>query len=847
MEGVLNDFAETGLLKNFSIRTKLALLAGIGATMLALTAGYLLWQQYQNSYESRKVAIRQNVEVAASVVDWAYQQEASGQISREQAQAMAVKAINDARYSGKEYFWINDTDVKLITHPFRPDLNGKDVSSIKDPDGNAVFVAFVDTVKKDGSGYLSYLWPKPGQEKPVEKVSFVTGFKPWGWVIGSGLYMDDLRTAFIVSLEKTAAVLLAAIALTAGVAFAISRSIIRPLQRAVLVAKSVALGKLDNNTATTASDETGQLLQAMGAMQSTLTAFNAAQQEMARRHNDLGQTSHVLPEGDFSGAFKDMAVNFNAVVHAQSNMNSRLVELIGMYVKGQFDERMQALPGEKKKVSDAAEGARQQLQAADTAARYNAGIRAALDKVNLPVRIAADDGTILYINESLQEVLKRDEAGFRKQIPGFDPNKIVGESLGMFYGDPQAALERLRKLTGTARSQLELGGRMYDLVTNAVVTSDGVRLGSIGQWTDITEQLTSQKEIAELVKAASLGDFSHRLALEGKTGFFANISSGMNQLMDTSEQGLGDVAALLESFAAGDLTHRVEREYSGLFGKLKDSANSTADSLTRVLGEVHASADALTGAANQVSATAQSLSQAASEQAASVEQTTATMDVMSASITQNSDNARVTNSMATKTSVEAVDGGRAVNDTVGAMKQIAAKISIVDDIAYQTNLLALNAAIEAARAGEHGKGFAVVAAEVRNLAERSQEAAKEIGSLALTSVATAERAGKLLNEIVPSIQKTSELVQEIAAASTEQSESVVQIGGAMGQLSKATQQNASASEELAATSEELSGQAEALQQSIAFFKVGSNVLSGNASHRAASTRRSATPRMLLNR
>ena len=116
-----------------------------------------------------------------------------------------------------------------------------------------------------------------------------------------------------------------------------------------------------------------------------------------------------------------------------------------------------------------------------------------------------------------------------------------------------------------------------------------------------------------------------------------------------------------------------------------------------------------------------------------MEETTAQMDTMSASITQNSDNAQVTDGMATKTSKEAADGGQAVSQTVAAMKQIATKIGIVDDIAYQTNLLALNAAIEAARAGEHGKGFAVVAAEVRKLAERSQEAAKEIGDLASSS------------------------------------------------------------------------------------------------------------------
>ncbi len=829
-----------GPLSRLSIKWKLALLAGVGAVVLVVLSALLLWLQFQSSYEARKTSIKQSVEVVTSIVDSSYQQELNGLLSHEQAQAQAIKAVNDARYAGNEYFWINDMDVRLITHPFKPELNGKDVSGVKDPDGNAVFVRFVDTVKKDGAGYLSYLWPKPGQEQPVEKVSYVSGFKPWGWVIGSGLYMDELRTEFMRELKQVAAAIALALALTAAMAFTIARSILQPLARAVAVAQAVAQGRLDNDVTTTASDETGQLLHAMGAMQTTLVAFNAAQTEMAHRHKQLGETSHLMPVEEFAGAFGTMAADFNQMVSAQSELNARLVQLIGQYAQGQFDDRMEALPGEKRKISDAAEGARAQMLAADTAARFNARIKAALDNVSLPVRIAADDGRLLYINHALRDVLRRDVHAFGKQIPGFDPEHIVGGSVGVFYADPQAALGRLRSLIGTVQSHLELGGRMYQLTTTAVIADGGERLGTIGQWLDVTDQVAAEKEVDALVQAAALGNFSQRLAAQGKTGFFASLTSGMNTLMDTSEKGLSDVAQLLSAFAAGDLTHRIERDYAGLFGEVKQNANATADNLTRVLDEVHAAADQLTSAANQVSATAQSLSQAASQQAASVEQTSATMDTMSASISQNSDNARVTDGMATQTSKEAGDGGRAVNDTVAAMKQIASKIGIVDDIAYQTNLLALNAAIEAARAGEHGKGFAVVAAEVRKLAERSQAAAKEIGELAIRSVSTAEHAGKLLDAIVPSIQKTSELVQEIAAASSEQSESVVQIGGAMGQLTRATQQNASASEELAATSEELSAQAEALQQSIAFFKTAESVaVAGAPSPRQE--RRSSAP------
>lgn len=278
-------------------------------------------------------------------------------------------------------------------------------------------------------------------------------------------------------------------------------------------------------------------------------------------------------------------------------------------------------------------------------------------------------------------------------------------------------------------------------------------------------------------------------------------------------------AKVAGQLAEGDLTANIDVNSKDETGMLLLAMQNMVGKLGHIIAEVRNSADNLASASEEVSATAQSMSQATSEQAASVEETSASIEQMSASINQNTENAKVTDGMASKAAEEATEGGESVQQTVAAMKQIAQRIGIIDDIAYQTNLLALNAAIEAARAGEHGKGFAVVAAEVRKLAERSQVAAQEIGELSSSSVELAEKAGRLLDAMVPSINKTSDLVQEISAASEEQASGVGQINAAMNQLNQITQQNASSSEQLAATSEEMSSQAEQLQQAMSFFTV----------------------------
>jgi methyl-accepting chemotaxis protein len=416
-------------------------------------------------------------------------------------------------------------------------------------------------------------------------------------------------------------------------------------------------------------------------------------------------------------------------------------------------------------------------------AEMNAAFKGALDNLLSNVMVVDLDLKIIYINNTLREMMSAAQADIRKELSQFDAGQLVGANINIF---------RLTLLDGATASELKLGTRSFRIVATPMRDAEGKRIGTVLEWTDQTTELAVEHEVQSIVAAVGNGELEKRIAIEGKTGLFEALSMGVNQL---------------------------------------------ADSLSQVVSRVKVAAAEVSRGSDELSRGNSNLSQRTEEQASSLEETASSMEQMTSTVKQNSDNAAQANQLAAAAREQADQGGMVVGNAIKAMgeihqssKKMADIIGVIDEIAFQTNLLALNAAVEAARAGEQGRGFAVVASEVRNLAGRSAAAAREIKTLIHDSVRKVEegsalvsQSGETLTQIVASVKKVSNIIDEIAAAGREQTAGIEEVNKAVMQLDSTTQQNAALVEQAAAASEAMAQEARALSDSMARFQVSSLV------------------------
>ncbi|KRG55330.1 methyl-accepting chemotaxis protein [Stenotrophomonas nitritireducens] len=368
----------SSFISNISVRGKLNLLTviiAIGVVALAVVAARM---QYLDLYETRKVSLQSDVELTYGVLDHYAERVADGSLPLERAQAEAIAALEAMRAKGESsYFNIYSTDYVMLMHPFRKELVGKDMKDFRSEDGVPLYRDQVEAAK-NGGGYVAYEWAKPGKKKPVPKLAYAGMYKPWNWVISTGVYMDDVQTQ---ALRFTGIMTVAGgvlVLLVFALSWVIGSRIVLPLRKATAVADAIANGRLDNTIVQTSRDEAGQLLGSMQRMQVQLQAVIAAQREMERQH-DAGIISYRMDKGAFPGDYGVMVDGTNQLVGNHIGVKMQVIELAQRYAVGDLSRDMPQLPGEKAEITETMATIKRNLTAISAEIRRLSGAAAAGD------------------------------------------------------------------------------------------------------------------------------------------------------------------------------------------------------------------------------------------------------------------------------------------------------------------------------------------------------------------------------------------------------------------------------------------------------------------------------------
>ncbi|MFZ5508400.1 MAG: cache domain-containing protein, partial [Pseudomonadota bacterium] len=401
--------------RGLTVQQRLMVIVAASLAGILLLAAVLLAGMRSTMIEDRKNAARFAVESAWGVVDAFHKRAQSGELTDDEARKQAMNTLRTMRYNGEDYFWINDFGPRMVMHPTKPELDGKDLSGSKDPNGKALFVEFVAVAKAGGAGFVDYQWPRPGADKPVDKVSYVRQFEPWGWIVGSGIYVDDVNALVLKEAVRVALIALLIAAVIGVIGVRLGRSIAGRLRIAGSHANEIASGVLDRHIDAGTQDEVGQLMSALERMRTDLQA-------RAERER----------------------------VIAEENLRART----------------------------------------------------ALDFVTTNVRIADNDGKVLYANRAMLGTVTRIADELRRHVPGFSLENFIGSNITAICTNPEFVRKSRTTVEGGTQAELVIGHHVFDYVSTPIIGASGERIGTVGEWIDRTEEVAIERQVTDVVLAA---------------------------------------------------------------------------------------------------------------------------------------------------------------------------------------------------------------------------------------------------------------------------------------------------------------------------------------------------------
>jgi methyl-accepting chemotaxis protein len=631
--------------KDWSVFLKVMSITVIGVLLLSLMVSFYLLPLMENRLmQEKRAATRQLVESAWHVVERFGAREASGKLSRDDAQKEAIEAVSGLRYNQKDYFWLNDLRPNMIMHPFKPELNGQDLSNYKDPNGKKLFVEAVSVCSKDGAGFVDYMWAKPGLDEPVPKISYVRRYDRWDWIIGSGIYVDDVQAemsslrwgAAIGNLACVACVLLLAY-------FGAKRYISRPLRDLAAAAQGIAEGDLDQRINVQSRDEVGRLAASFAQMLESQKAKADAVSAISR--GDLSCEVRVASQRDLLG---NALIQLKATIH---NLLEDVSRLSDAAVAGMLDARADETrhQGHFARIVRGINGT---LNAMATPVNETAAVAANLAKRDLSVRMRGDyRGDYARVKDSLNMALDNLEDGFSQIVMGAKQVNAAAsqisagaQSLAQGTSEQAASIEEVssslnevssvtqknassakgaRTISESARSTAERGVESMRRLSDAVerIKSSSDRTARIVKEIDEIAFQTNLLALNAAVEAARAGE-------AGKG--FAVVAEEVRNLAIRCAQSAKNTATMIEEAvrnagAGVELNQEVLKNLHEIFDHV--------DRMGAVMGEIVLASDSQNRGIVQITGAVDTMNQVTQQSASNSEESASAAEELSAQAT----------------------------------------------------------------------------------------------------------------------------------------------------------------------------------------------------------------------